>query len=107
MTAPLLGQDREYESLLARAASLRVPHGLLLEGPRGIGKSVAALEIAAAGGHNILFSGPPGVGKTMLARRLAEILPPDSENSEKRAGINATSARRGMDWPRISSPIVA
>ena len=35
-----------------------------------------ALEIAAAGGHNLLLLGPPGSGKTMAARRLPTILPP-------------------------------
>lgn len=34
-----------------------------------------ALEIAAAGGHNLLMVGPPGSGKTMAARRLPDILP--------------------------------
>lgn len=34
-----------------------------------------ALEISAAGNHNILIIGPPGAGKTMAARRLPTILP--------------------------------
>lgn len=34
-----------------------------------------ALEIAAAGGHNILLLGPPGSGKTMAARRFIGLLP--------------------------------
>ncbi|MBM7613642.1 YifB family Mg chelatase-like AAA ATPase [Alkaliphilus hydrothermalis] len=34
-----------------------------------------AMEIAAAGGHNLLMVGPPGSGKTMAARRLPSILP--------------------------------
>jgi magnesium chelatase family protein len=35
-----------------------------------------ALEIAAAGGHSMLLVGPPGGGKTLAARRLPSLLPP-------------------------------
>ncbi|MBU0926264.1 MAG: YifB family Mg chelatase-like AAA ATPase [Spirochaetes bacterium] len=34
-----------------------------------------AMEVAAAGGHHMLLFGPPGVGKSMAARRLAGLLP--------------------------------
>lgn len=34
-----------------------------------------ALKVAAAGGHHMLIVGPPGSGKTMAARRLPSILP--------------------------------
>ncbi|RQD70368.1 MAG: ATP-binding protein [Tindallia sp. MSAO_Bac2] len=34
-----------------------------------------AMEIVAAGSHNLLIVGPPGSGKTMAARRLPGILP--------------------------------
>jgi magnesium chelatase family protein len=35
-----------------------------------------ALEVAAAGGHSLLLVGPPGGGKTLAARRLPSLLPP-------------------------------
>ena len=35
-----------------------------------------ALEIAAAGGHSLLLTGPPGAGKTLAARRLPSLMPP-------------------------------
>ena len=34
-----------------------------------------ALEVAAAGGHNLLMVGPPGAGKSLAASRLPSILP--------------------------------
>jgi len=38
-----------------------------------------ALEVAAAGGHGMLILGPPGAGKSLAARRLPSIMPPPSE----------------------------
>jgi magnesium chelatase family protein len=35
-----------------------------------------AIEVAAAGGHGLLMVGPPGAGKTLAARRLPSLLPP-------------------------------
>jgi magnesium chelatase family protein len=34
------------------------------------------LEVAAAGGHSLMLEGPPGAGKTLAARRLPSIMPP-------------------------------
>ena len=35
-----------------------------------------ALEVAAAGGHSLLVVGPPGAGKSLAAARLPSIMPP-------------------------------
>ncbi|HXV05200.1 MAG TPA: YifB family Mg chelatase-like AAA ATPase [Solirubrobacterales bacterium] len=35
-----------------------------------------ALEVAAAGGHSLLMIGPPGAGKSLAAARLPSIMPP-------------------------------
>ncbi len=38
------------------------------------------LEVAAAGGHSLLMIGPPGAGKSLAASRLPSILPPPAPN---------------------------
>lgn len=35
-----------------------------------------ALVVCAAGGHNLIITGPPGSGKSMAAKALSELLPP-------------------------------
>ena len=52
----------------------------VLEGPdlrdlKGQPALRRALEIVAAGGHSLLLVGPPGAGKTLAARRLPSIMP--------------------------------
>jgi magnesium chelatase family protein len=42
---------------------------------KGLPRVRRALEIAAAGGHNLLLFGPPGVGKTLAARRFIGLFP--------------------------------
>lgn len=49
--------------------------GLNFEDMRGQEQLKRALEISAAGSHNLLMLGPPGSGKTMAAKRLPSILP--------------------------------
>jgi magnesium chelatase family protein len=63
MAQPLRASD--WSRTLSDLADLRGQPGLR----RG-------LELAAAGGHSLLVTGPPGAGKSMAARRLASILPP-------------------------------
>jgi len=43
---------------------------------RGQIEVVRALEVSAAGGHSLLLYGPPGAGKTLAARTLESLMPP-------------------------------
>ncbi len=76
----LIGTDGEP----APPEPLRLsPNGIELPDLRDLrGQSFLrrALEIAAAGAHNVLLVGPPGAGKSMAARRIPSILPPLSES---------------------------
>jgi magnesium chelatase family protein len=72
-----LGGPGEPPSPPALRPSLNGDAGLAdladLRGQPGLRR---ALEIAAAGGHSLLITGPPGAGKSMAARRLPSIMPP-------------------------------
>lgn len=62
-------------------APLRLPAGPAAGSPdladlRGQPHLRHALEVAAAGGHSLLMVGPPGAGKSLAASRLPSILPP-------------------------------
>jgi magnesium chelatase family protein len=52
------------------------PSGADLADLRGQPHLRHALEVAAAGGHSLLMVGPPGAGKSLAAARLPSILPP-------------------------------
>ena len=55
-----------------------------------------ALEVAAAGGHSLLMIGPPGAGKSMAAGRLPSILPgPGPEEALEVARIASACGRLG------------
>jgi len=55
-----------------------------------------ALEVAAAGGHSLLMIGPPGAGKSLAASRLPSILPPLSpEEALEVARIASACGRLG------------
>jgi magnesium chelatase family protein len=59
-----------------------------------------ALEVAAAGSHSLLMVGPPGAGKSLAASRLPSILPPlaPSEALEV-ARIASACGRLGRELP--------
>ena len=68
---------------------------------RGQEQVKRVLEIAAAGGHNVLLVGPPGSGKSMAARRLPSILPPMTrtealEATEVHSVMGLTSPERPL-----------
>ena len=55
--------------------SLTIEYDVDFSEIRGQEKLKRAMEIAAAGSHNLLMIGPPGSGKTMAALRFPTILP--------------------------------
>jgi magnesium chelatase family protein len=60
-----------------------------------------ALEVAAAGGHSLLIIGPPGAGKSLAARRLPSIMPPlsRSESMEVLRIASACGRPTGREVP--------
>jgi magnesium chelatase family protein len=69
----------EWESSRPRALPLETdaaPGAPNLADLRGQPHLRYALEVAAAGGHSLLMIGPPGAGKSLAASRLPSILPP-------------------------------
>jgi magnesium chelatase family protein len=74
---PLLGGDSEPEAPAPLRPALN-GNGALpdLADLRGQPALRRALEIAAAGGHSLLMTGPPGAGKSMAARRVPSVMPP-------------------------------
>jgi magnesium chelatase family protein len=59
-----------------------------------------ALEVAAAGGHSLLMVGPPGAGKSLAASRLPSILPPlGHEGALEVARIASVTGAIGTSLP--------
>jgi magnesium chelatase family protein len=59
-----------------------------------------ALEVAAAGGHSLLMVGPPGAGKSLAASRLPSILPPLAANEALEVARIASACGR-LDEARV------
>ncbi len=67
----------EWQPPAAKALAIPEPENdLCYSDMRGQGSVKRAMLVAAAGAHHILLMGPPGSGKTMAAKRLPTILPP-------------------------------
>ena len=77
-----------------RTASRRLPDLADLRGQPALRR---ALEVAAAGGHSLLISGPPGAGKSMAARRLPSILPPLGADEAIEAARVASACGRPVE----------
>lgn len=59
-----------------------------------------ALEIAAAGGHSVLLVGPPGAGKTLAARCLPSLMPaPDADEALEIARIAGACGDASLGVP--------
>ena len=58
-----------------------------------------ALEVAAAGGHSLLMVGPPGAGKSLAASRLPSILPPLAAPEALNLCLSAKDAMHFLGHP--------
>ena len=67
---------------------------------RGNEAVMRALVVAAAGRHNLLLFGPPGSGKTMAALRFPSLLP--NLNEAEALEVAAIWSLRGRDYGEIS-----
>jgi magnesium chelatase family protein len=66
-----------------------------------------ALEVAAAGGHSLLMIGPPGAGKSLAAARLPSILPPLAPKEALEVARVASACGRLNDSPAGGRPFRA
>lgn len=78
-----------------------------LEDLRGQPNLRRALEVAAAGGHSLLMIGPPGAGKSLAARRLPSIMPPLERQEALEVARVASVAGRLNGRPAITRPFRA
>ncbi len=66
-----------------------------------------ALEVAAAGGHSLLMVGPPGAGKSLAARRLPSIMPPLAQAEALEVAKIASACGKLTDGSAGSRPFRA
>jgi magnesium chelatase family protein len=66
-----------------------------------------ALEVAAAGGHSLLMVGPPGAGKSLAASRLPSILPSLAPTEALEVARIASVCGRLGGWPVAGRPFRA
>jgi magnesium chelatase family protein len=66
-----------------------------------------ALEVAAAGGHSLLMVGPPGAGKSLAASRLPSILPPLGETEALEVARIASATGRLAGGMSAGRPFLA
>jgi magnesium chelatase family protein len=63
-----------------------------------------AMEVAAAGGHSLLMIGPPGAGKSLAASRLPSIMPPLAPQEALEVARIASACGRLNDRPAGGRP---
>ncbi len=99
-----------WEPPRPRALPLRreaAPSGPDLADLRGQPHLRHALEVAAAGGHSLLMIGPPGAGKSLAASRLPSILPPLATAEALEVARIASACGRLGDTPPAGRPFRA
>jgi magnesium chelatase family protein len=82
-------------------------HGPDLADLRGQRHLRYALEVAAAGGHSLLMIGPPGAGKSLAASRLPSILPPLAPEEALEVARIASACGRLRGAPAAGRPFRA
>ena len=86
---------------------LASPPGPDIADLRGQPTLLRALEVAAAGGHSLLMIGPAGAGKSLAARRLPSILPALQRDEALEVARIASVAGRLNGTPTVSRPFRA